>query len=66
MPTKINDTGNRYGRLLVIEEAPSKKGEYPIRWRCRCDCGKETIVHGISLRKGRATSCGCHKKKGIK
>jgi hypothetical protein len=54
-----NETGNRYGRLLVLEKMPHKKGKERIRWRCRCDCGKETIVLGWLLRIGRAKSCGC-------
>lgn len=28
-------------------------------WKCRCDCGKEKIVCGQSLRNGVSTSCGC-------
>ena len=63
MPTKIDETGNRYGRLLVLKEMPRKEGEYPVRWRCRCDCGKETVVYGTSLRNGNTRSCGCLHKE---
>jgi len=66
MATKINEAGNRYGKLLVLEEMPRKKGEYPIRWRCRCDCGKETIVCGISLRSSNTKSCGCLHKESAR
>ena len=59
MPQKIDEIGNRYGMLLVIEEAPRKKGEPSVRWRCRCDCGKERIVSRTLLRNGSAKSCGC-------
>jgi hypothetical protein len=60
MPAKIKDeTGNRYGRLLVLERLPHKKGKERIRWRCRCDCGKKTIVIGELLRNGKTKSCGC-------
>lgn len=38
-------------------------------WLCKCDCGKEVIVLGSSLRDGTTKSCGClndevrHKQK---
>lgn len=56
----IDLTGQRFGRLVVIERAGSipKKGE--ATWRCLCDCGKETVVIGGKLRKQNGTrSCGC-------
>ena len=28
------------------------------RWLCRCDCGRELVVHGDDLRSGRVASCG--------
>lgn len=57
----IDMTGMRFGRLTVME----RDGTYRSRWqsvplwRCRCDCGKETVVRGDSLRFGRTMSCGC-------
>lgn len=64
MSKLIDLTGMRFGRLTVIERAgtyssysdPDKK--YPT-WRCRCDCGAETIVVGNNLRYGSSRSCGC-------
>ena len=41
----INIVGKRYGRLVVIEKADSLNGH--TRWLCKCDCGKECIVHGV-------------------
>lgn len=41
-------------------------------WLCRCDCGNEGVVLGISLRLGRTKSCGClqrtivSNRKGVK
>ena len=37
MPNKINEIGNRYGKLLVIGPAPNKNNK--VRWTCQCDCG---------------------------
>jgi hypothetical protein len=62
----VNETGNRYGRLLVLEKIPQKKGEYPVRWRCRCGCGKETIVSGSALRSNNTKSCGCRHRGAVR
>lgn len=51
-------TGMRFGRLLVIEEAPQVKRGVT-RWRCLCDCGNEKVVTGSGLRYGETRSCGC-------
>ena len=28
-------------------------------WRCRCDCGRETVVRQSNLQSGHVKSCGC-------
>lgn len=53
-----NEIGNRYGKLLVVEKANNTLSGIA-RWRCKCDCGKESIVIGSSLRNGTSKSCGC-------
>lgn len=60
MPNLINEIGNKYGRLTVIERAENRNG---VRWRCRCECGKEIEVLGTSLRSGNTKSCGCLQKQ---
>jgi len=58
-------TGQRFGRLVVIEIAGRSKSQN-VKWRCKCDCGNECIVNGSYLRGGHTQSCGCLKKeKGI-
>ena len=55
---KINEIGNRYGKLVVIGESEKHKGkEY--YWICKCDCGETTTVRGTDLRSGKTKSCGC-------
>lgn len=49
--------GRRFGMLTVQEYAGKKDGLH--RWKCRCDCGKETIVGQTSLQSGHTKSCGC-------
>ena len=60
MGERINEVGNRYGRLTVVEYAWTRKnnGKYAM-WRCKCDCGKEVVCSGHNLREGNTKSCGC-------
>lgn len=56
----IDETGNRYGKLVVLERDFSKpKSKKNCFWLCQCDCGNKTIVLGTKLRKGETKSCGC-------
>lgn len=49
--------GRRFGRLSVIEYAGKRDGMH--RWKCICDCGRETVVGQSLLQNGRTKSCGC-------
>lgn len=53
----IDLTGQRFGRLTVIERAENKGKQ--TRWRCKCDCGNETIIRSTDLTSGASKSCGC-------
>lgn len=55
----INLTGEAFGRLLVLEQAPSVPGRCGARWRVLCSCGKRYVVDSANLRSGRLASCGC-------
>lgn len=55
-------TGQKFGRLTVIERAENK-GRYTC-WKCRCDCGNEVVVQGTSLKSGATRSCGCLRNEG--
>lgn len=62
MGKKIEMIGNRYGRLVVIERAPSQHGH--AMWICKCDCGSVTHpIGGSDLRGGEVQSCGCLHKE---
>ena len=60
MGKKIDLTGQRFGRLLVLYECGRAKCGH-VLWKCRCDCGNECVVDGCSLRnrKRPTQSCGC-------
>lgn len=53
----IDLKGKRFNRLLVIKYAYNKEGN--TYFTCICDCGKECVVRGHSLRSGKTQSCGC-------
>lgn len=53
----IDETGNRYGNLVVLSLAETEN--HAVEWNCRCDCGNESIVRGKTLRAGGTKSCGC-------
>lgn len=54
----VNLTGRRFGRLVVIEEAP-RPSKYVRCWSCRCDCGTIKTVAQGNLLQSRIHSCGC-------
>jgi len=58
MGAKIDLTGKRFGRLVVLEESDRRDWGHVV-WKCRCDCGKISIVDGGFLRRGMTKSCGC-------
>lgn len=54
--------GEKFFRLTVISNAPSRKGSsgFPIySVTVRCDCGNELIVPEYKLRAKHTKSCGC-------
>jgi hypothetical protein len=63
MSALIDLTGERFARLVVVERAENA-GRAP-RWRCRCDCGAETVVRGVDLRSANTRSCGCLRREQV-
>ena len=56
------NTGDRFGRLTIIQELPqhiSPSGSKARKFLCKCDCGNTTEVWLTSLRRGTTKSCGC-------
>lgn len=59
-----NLIGHRFGRLVVLGSyGKDKKGNK--RWMCICDCGKESIVLGYTLKNNSTRSCGCLRKERV-
>ena len=64
--TFIDLTGQRFGRLFVVERVANKHkpcGQQSTMWKCRCDCGNEVEVSTSGLRHGGTRSCGCLQKE---
>lgn len=60
---KLDLTGQQFGKLLVL--GPAENIGSRTAWRCRCTCGRETVVTTSRLRSGHTKSCGCMKASGI-
>lgn len=58
---KLDLTGQRFGRLIAIEESGRSKGRSVI-WLCKCDCGNTHTVIAPMLKNGSIRSCGCLKR----
>ena len=59
-----NLTGQRFGKLVVINQSNErKKGR--VCWYCKCDCGGEIITQGRYLQSGGTKSCGCLLKEKV-
>jgi len=54
-----DETGNRYGKLVVLRRATGEGRSRRSYWECLCDCGTMKVVFGDSLRQGCTSSCGC-------
>jgi len=54
---KLKDlTGKRFGKLVVVSRAPSKKRS--TQWNCKCDCGIEKSIAACHLVSGCIKDCG--------
>lgn len=63
MPAPLNLTGQRFGKLAVIEKAPNR-GKIT-HWMCQCECGTRIDVGTGNLASGASTSCGCSRRDAI-
>lgn len=62
MSKLIDLTGQRFGRLIVLQRAENKihpSGQAATSWFCICNCGNTTIATSSDLKKGNVKSCGC-------
>lgn len=55
--------GERYERLVILEEVDPGVPKGGRVYLCRCDCGNTWTGLGTALRKGHTRSCGCLKSE---
>ena len=55
--SNLDITGQKFEMLTAISYDHKKRNT--VYWKCRCDCGNETIVPIYALIKGSTKSCGC-------
>lgn len=53
-----NITGQRFGRLVVLESTDIRIRRRVV-WKCLCDCGNTCEVESVNLTRGDTQSCGC-------
>lgn len=58
---RIDLTGRRFGRLLVLMDTGKRSGSSVI-WCCRCDCGTVKDIPARNLLHCGTVSCGCHRR----
>lgn len=56
---RIDITGHTFGHLRVLRDSGDRTASGGVYWLCQCTCGNKKKVWGVSLRKGKAQSCGC-------
>ena len=61
LPKHPDLVGQVFGRLTVLDLAHLDKKHRAAFWRCRCECGRETVKKSGSLTSGNVRSCGCLK-----
>lgn len=59
----INLSGQRFGRLVVVERVGSRRTY--TEWLCICDCGEKHLAVSADLRSGHINSCGCYRSESI-
>lgn len=54
---KIAVAGQRYGSLVIQQDAPPRNKRRFVL--CACDCGRQKEIRLDALRSGKTTCCGC-------
>ena len=56
---KIDLTGQRFGKLVVLRECEERPKGGKILVECICDCGNKITKVAANLKSGSTRSCGC-------
>lgn len=61
--SRIDITGQRFNRYLVLEFDSIRNGR--VYYKCLCDCGTIKVVCGGNLKRGNTESCGCLRNERV-
>ena len=61
--SRIDLTGQRFGKLVALYPIYSDNKNEHTKWHCQCDCGNECNIDLGNLRQGFSQSCGCTRSK---
>lgn len=65
MPRYEDLTGQKFGKLTVLEATDQKSKDGRRIWKCLCECGNIKFTTCQNLKRGHCTSCGCKNKEQI-
>lgn len=65
MPRYEDLTGQKFGKLTVLEVTNDKTSDGRRIWKCQCECGNIKFTSCQNLKRGHCTSCGCKNKDQI-
>jgi len=54
----IDLTGQKFGKLTVIQKSDQIASNGTPKWICKCDCGNISVVERSNLKRGSVKSCG--------
>lgn len=55
----------KFNSLTPIKCLGRLNGRYDTYWKCKCDCGKETVVSYKHIISGHTQSCGCYRDEKV-
>ena len=58
-------TGQKFGRLIVLEAGQKRTPNRGMYWLCECECGSINEVAAQALVKGSVVSCGCYHREVV-
>lgn len=63
---KIPKVGDRFGKLVCVEQTPYRSMDNKLAFKFVCDCGTEKLFRVQAVLNGNTASCGCAaKERGI-
>jgi hypothetical protein len=66
MQKVLDLTGQKLGRLLILEKTNKRTKSRGVIWKCQCECGNIIEIGSPSLKNKLTQSCGCLRKEKAK